>query len=97
MKQVLRRNAWVAAALLPLLGGCAGSGCEYLVYEERPEAAPPLVIPEGVPAPPETGEFRLPTVTAEAPEGCLATPPMTLPPEALEEPEDANEGEPAGE
>lgn len=77
---------------LPLLGGCAGDGCKYLAYESLPESAPPLVMPAGVPAPPESAEFRVPEGKAEAITGrCSARPPMTLPPEVLVDPEDGEE------
>lgn len=79
----------VALLFLLPLGGCAGNVCDRLALEETPEMTRPLVLPEGVPAVTEGGEFRVPDLAAAPPaSGCLAVPPMTLPPEALEEPED---------
>ena len=93
MKDMLRHGAFVLVAAGPLLAGCAGDGCEYLVYEEQPTSAPPLVLPEGVPAPAESGQFRVPPGAAVTPsDRCVARPPMTLPPEVLETEEQAEEG-----
>ncbi|HEX7029057.1 MAG TPA: hypothetical protein VF254_00505 [Gammaproteobacteria bacterium] len=89
MKEFPRRGVFVAALLLPLLGGCAGDICNQLAFEETPRLSEPLVIPEGVPAIAEGGQFRVPDAAAAAPvEGCQARPPMTLPPEVLEAPEE---------
>ena len=94
MKRILRRRSMFATMLmLPLLGGCAGDACERLRLESVREPARPLALPEGVRAPAEGGEFRIPDAgSAQAIEdGCLAQPPMTLPPEMLKDPEDEEE------
>lgn len=95
MKQTVRRNVLVTVLVLPLLGGCAGDACERLILEGVQEPARPLVLPEGVQAPAEGGEYRIPDARAAAAPatagGCLAQPPMTLPPEMLKEPEDEEE------
>lgn len=84
-------------ALLPFVTGCASSGCEFLTYETLPRQPAPLVLPEGVPAPPQTGEYRVPDIAdAGAASGkCIAEPPMTLPEEMLRAPEEdaASNGE----
>lgn len=81
-----------AVVTLPLLGGCASDVCNRLVFEDVPALSPPLVIPEGVPAIAEGGQYRVPAADAAVPpETCKARPPMTLPPEVLEEPEDDEE------
>lgn len=86
----LRRNGLILFATLPMFAGCVGSGCDYLVYEgEVPSKARPVVMPAGVPAPPEGGEFRIPDGPAQQITGrCPAQPPMTLDPELLKEPEE---------
>lgn len=94
MKQTVRRNVLATVLILPLLGGCAGDACERLALENVHEPARPLVLPEGVPAPVEGGEFRIPDAGVATPAtagGCLAEPPMTLPPEMLKDPEDDEE------
>lgn len=78
------------AALL-LASGCASNRCnETQAYLGMRETAP-LVIPEGVTAPQDSGAYRLPPRTKEAQAGCLAEPPMTLPSEMLLDPEDREE------
>lgn len=86
----LRRKALILLATLPLFAGCAGTGCDYLVYEEDvPSKTEPVVMPAGVPAPAEGGEFRIPDGPAHPITGrCPAEPPMTLDPELLIEPEE---------
>ncbi|HEX6928076.1 MAG TPA: hypothetical protein VF267_02425 [Gammaproteobacteria bacterium] len=91
MMEFLRRGAFALVVTLPLLAGCASDGCDYLVYEETPEAAPPLVLPEGVPAAADSGAFRVPPGNAAISDRCIARPPMTLPPEVLIDPEEADE------
>ena len=92
----LRRHALILLATLPVFAGCAGIGCDYLVYEEEvPTKTPPIVMPEGVPAPADSGEYRISDGPARPITGrCPAEPPMTLDPELLIEPE---EGEAAAE
>lgn len=92
----LRRTCLILLAVLPVMAGCAGTGCDYLVYEEEvPSRTQPIVMPAGVPAPAEGGEFRIPDGPAQPIAGrCPAEPPMTLDPELLIEPE---EGETAAE
>ncbi|HEX7046542.1 MAG TPA: hypothetical protein VF275_03085 [Gammaproteobacteria bacterium] len=92
MKEFPRYTALAVVLALPLLGGCVSDVCQRLVFEETPELSQPLVIPEGVPAIAEGGQYRVPDVAAAAPvEGCQARPPMTLPPEVLEAPEENEE------
>lgn len=95
MKQTPQRSVLALVLALPLLGGCVGDACERLALENVQEPARPLILPEGVRAPAEGGEFRIPdTSAAAAPLGegdCLARPPMTLPPEMLRDPEDEEE------
>lgn len=96
MTGFFRRAGMASVLLLPMLAGCASSGCEFLAYETLPQQPPPLVMPEGVPAPPQTGEFRVPDLAgAQASGKCVAEPPMTLPEEMLRVPEEgaAQEGE----
>ncbi len=89
MKHFLRREFLAVALVLPLLGGCASDMCERLAISGDTQVAKPLVLPEGVPAIADGGEYRVPEVPASAPvAGCLAEPPMTLPPEVLVEPEE---------
>lgn len=97
MTRFLRRAAVAALVILPMLAGCAGSGCEFLAYEgPLPEETPPLVMPAGVPAPAERGEFQVQEVATAPPSGkCVAEPPMTLPPEKLEAPAEDEKAEAA--
>lgn len=90
MTQMLRRGALMMAVSLPLLAGCASDGCEQLVYEDNvPKQRAPLVIPEGVKAPPESGDFRVPAGDSAAPTGrCMARPPLILPEEVVAPPAD---------
>lgn len=85
MTQMLRRGALMMVVSFPLLAGCASDGCERLVYEENvPQERPSLVIPEGVQAPPESGDFRIPAGETAAPSGrCMAVPPLILPEEVI--------------
>ena len=87
MKDFLRCRLSAALLALPLLGGCASDACERLVLADEPQIARPLVLPEGVPAVADGGEYRVPDVRAAGAGGCLAQPPMTLPAEALQAPE----------
>lgn len=91
----LRRKALILLASLPVFTGCAGAGCDYLVYEDEvPSKTPPIVMPAGVPAPAEGGEFRIPDGPAQPITGrCPAQPPMTLDPELLIEPEQGEAAE----
>lgn len=93
---LLRRTGLILLATLPVFAGCVGTGCDYLAYtEEVPSKTQPIVMPAGVPAPAESGEFRIPDGPARQITGrCPAQPPMTLDPELLIEPE---EGEAAAE
>lgn len=92
MKEFPRHGILAVVLALPLLGGCASDVCSRLVFEETPALSEPLIIPEGVPAVAEGGQYRVPDVAAAAPvEGCQARPPMTLPPEVLEVPEENEE------
>lgn len=88
MKDFLRCRLFAALLALPLLGGCASDACERLALVDEPEIAPPLALPEGVPAIAAGGEYHVPAARATSTGGCLAQPPMTLPPEALQAPED---------
>ena len=88
MKDFLRCRLLVALLALPLLGGCARDACERLALTDEPQIAQPLVLPEGVPAVADGGEYRVPDARAASTGGCLANPPMTLPAEALQAPED---------
>ena len=90
MRFFMRRNVLFLLATLPLFAGCAGAGCDYLVYEEDiPSRTQPVVMPEGVRAPAEGGEYRIPEGPARQITGrCPAQPPMTLDPELLIEPQE---------
>lgn len=83
MTQLLRRMVFILLAPIGLLSGCASDACKFLVYEdETPQMTRPLVIPEGVAAPTDTGAFQVPAQPAQAPKGCVARPPQTLPEQA---------------
>lgn len=78
-----------------LLQACVTNDCERLAYKEAPQSAAPLEYPADVHEPTPSGEFQLPDVEGALAGDCLAQPPMTLPPEALEE--EGEEDESAGE
>ena len=88
------RGGVLGAALLTLTA-CAGDHCQYLAYGDNvPQKNRPLVMPDGVPAVPEGGEFRIPDgEMAHADGRCLAEPPMTLDPAVLVEPEEGPDQE----
>lgn len=77
-------------ALLALLGatGCATNSCSqtkgYLAVQEPR----PMNLPEGVPAPQDSGQYNIPGKPKSENLGCLEKPPMTLPESALKAPSD---------
>ena len=78
------------------LQGCVSTDCDRLVYTDAPRSAEPLKYPADVREPTPSGDFRLPEVEGATVAGeCLARPPQTLEPEAidgeLEQPEQETE------
>lgn len=75
-------------SLVGLLQACASTDCEFLAYQELPTESEALDYPEGVRVPTSSGAFQVPDVSGQVSGECLAQPPMTLPPEVLEEPDE---------
>lgn len=87
-----------ALATVFIASGCASNRCDDVQPYQGISETELLKIPEGVSAPADTGEYRIPAGQTRESRGCLAEPPMTLPAEALEDPDDAesDDPEPAG-